>query len=491
MEQVIDVSKANRFPGFLKVLFFVEMWERFSYYGMRSLLVIFLTSHLGFEDKKAYAIYSLFAAIGYAGPVLGGFLADKLMGFRHLVLIGGIIMTLGHASLALVDFKTDMIYIGLALIAIGTGCFKGNITNLLGACYEEQATERSRGFTIFYVSVNLGGFLASVSCGYVAHLYGWEYGFSLAGIGMAIGLVTFIRCQNVLGIHGLPPKPELMRKKIFGLNIFSIIIICALCVAFLVSKILVFSESFANVLACFGILALGIFIYTITKSSAVQRKQLVALSILIAFLMFFFALEMQLGSLIALFTKRNVVDEIFGIAVPASVSQALNPLSIMIFGSLIGRYMKFNKKYTTFMFALGILTMAICFFVLYVGCLDAVDGRVEYMYLVAAVFCMGLGELCIAPVVQEQATLLAPQHLKGFIMGIVMLSLAFSNLAGIVISKFVSVASINGEVDILESLAIYRDGFMNIGLVNLGLVVLFLCLSNFVHKVITQNHEES
>jgi POT family proton-dependent oligopeptide transporter len=142
LSSVISIGKDNRevirYPQFLKLIFFVEMWERFSYYGMRALLVLFLTTHLGFSDAKAYAIYSLFAAIGYTGPVIGGIMADKLMGFRNMVLIGGIVIIIGHICMTFVGLNTFLVYLGLALIAIGTGLFKGNITNLLGSLTNEH-----------------------------------------------------------------------------------------------------------------------------------------------------------------------------------------------------------------------------------------------------------------------------------------------------------------------------------------------------------------
>lgn len=480
MGKVLTLSNTGKFPQFLKILFFIEMWERFSYYGMRALLVLFLTSHLGFEDTKAYAIYSLFAAIGYAGPVLGGFLADKLMGFRNMVMLGGIIIILGHLSMTLVQFEPELIYFGLALIAVGTGMFKGNVTNLLGSCYKDDDPERSRGFTFFYVSINLGSFIASISCSYVAHLYGWHYGFGLAGIGMIIGLITFIKLQDLLGDNGLSPRPELMTKLVFNG-----IIIGSFLLAMIVSKMLISSEFFANVLAFSGAVIFTIFAYIIFKSSKQQRRKLIALSILIVFFMCFFALEMQLGSMMNLFAKRNVINEVLGVTIPASISQAINPLSIIIFGSLFGFYMKFDKRYAASIFAFGLLTIAVCFFVLYMGCLGAnIEGKVGYLYLIVAISFMSLGELFIAPLINNQATLLAPKHLRGLVMGIVMLAAAFSNLAGILISKFMSVPSINGEIDCLESLAIYREGFLKIGMFNLGLVFLFLLFYTFVHRVI-------
>lgn len=325
-------QKADKFPRFLKILCFVEMWERFSYYGMRALLVLFLTSHLGFTDERAFTVYLLFAAVGYTLPMLGGFLADKLMGFRNMVLLGGIVTVAGHACMSLAEFKPGLLYLSLSLIAVGTGMFKGNVTNLLGSCYSKDDPERSRGFTLFYVSINIGTVLASVLCGYVAYLFGWHYGFGLAGIGMFIGLIAFLKFQSLLGDSGLSPYPELMNKRILGVKIFGIVLIGSFLLSSIIAKMLIHSELFINMLILVGITALGIFIYIIFKSSAEQRQKLVALSILVAFFLCFFALEMQLGSLINLFTERNVVGSMLGIIIPASASQAINPLSIVVLG---------------------------------------------------------------------------------------------------------------------------------------------------------------
>jgi POT family proton-dependent oligopeptide transporter len=495
--RLLDVSnidevdrEARGCPKFLTLIFFVEMWERFSYYGMRALLILFLTSHLGFNDAKAYAIYSLFAAIGYTGPVIGGFLADKLMGFRNMVLIGGIVMVMGHVCMIFIGSNTILVYLGLALIAIGTGLFKGNISNLLGSCYKDNDPNRERGFTLFYVGINLGSFSASILCGFVASHYGWDYGFGLAGIGMFIGLITFAKFQHILGSSGMSPQPKLMNKKLFlGMNLFSITIIISLFAAFLASNMLASAEFFANILSIVGLVVFGIFAYIVIKSPAIQRQNLIALSIMIFFLMCFFGLEMQLGSLINLFTARNIDNQIFGIMIPASVSQAINPMSIVLLGSLLGTCMKFNRKHSVLMLGLGLVTLVICFAVLYAGCANAdSNGRVSYLYLVVAIAFMSLGELCIAPLVTSQATMLAPKHLRGFIMGIVMLSLAFSNLAGIILSKFMSVPSVEGKVDIMESLAIYKAGFLDITFCNLGIVAIFLVCSIFLRKVLVKQN---
>lgn len=476
-------------PKFLILLFFVEMWERFSYYGMRTLLILFLTSYLGFQDAKAYSIYSLFAAVGYSYPLLGGFLADKFMGFKNMVLIGGIIMMMGHACMAFVTLKPETIYLGLSLIAVGTGLFKGNITNLLGSCYKNNETSRDKGFTVLYIGVNLGSFIASISCGYVAKIYGWDYGFGLAGIGMLIGLIVFIKFQYVLGENSKHPNDNVMHEKFFlGMSPFTFVLISSLASAFLIAKMLSYSELFANALSAIGILVFTSCGYYILKSPKEQKENFVAISIMIFFLMCFFGLEMQLGSLINLFTERNIRSEVFGFNVPASVSQAINPLSIIILGFFISLG-NGSKKHTSLMPLFGILGMTACFLVLYLGCMNPDENaKISYLYLLIGISFMSLGEILIAPIVQSQVTLLAPKNAKGIIMGILLLSLAFSNLAGIVISKFVSVDSVQGKVDYFESLTVYRDGFFKIAVFNLGIAILFLFFVPFLKKVIAKNN---
>ena len=252
---------------------------------------------------------------------------------------------------------------------------------------------------------------------------------------MFIGLVVFTKFQHILGSSGTSPKPNLINKKLFfGMNLITITIAVSFGLAFLVSKMLESAEFFANILSIVGLVVFGIFAYIVVKSPSIQRRNLIALAIMVFFLMCFFGLEMQLGSLINLFTARNIDNEIFGIIIPPSVSQAINPISIVLIGSLLGTYMTFDRKYSTLMLGLGLVTLVVCFVVLYVGCVNADNnGKVGYLYLVVAIAFMSLGELCIAPLVQSQATMLAPANLRGFIMGIVMLSLAFSNLAGVIL----------------------------------------------------------
>lgn len=478
------LESTKKYPDFLKLLFFVEMWERFSYYGMRALLVLFLTTKLGFSDANAYAVYSLFAAIGYAGPVLGGYLADKIMGFSNMIIIGGLVMTIGSSILTLSGVYPDLIYTGLGFVAIGTGFFKGNVTNLLGYCYKKDDENKSRGFTLFYVGINLGSFIASIACGYVANIYGWNYGFGLSALGMIIGLGAFIKFQYLINNqeNNNTSNPKVQR------SLFSIVFLGALALSFGAAQMLKNSILFSNIIAVVGILVFCLFGYKLSKYSKKNQENLIALSILIFFLMCFFGLEMQLGSLINLFVDRNVTKEIFGMHIPASISQGINPLSIIVLGFLMGSYIKVDKKYSAIVLFVGLLLSALCFFILYLGCVNAnSEGVVDYIYLILAIFSMSAGEICISPLVLSKATSLAPDDSKGFVMGILMLALAFSNLAGILISKFMSVPNNDyGIIDPLQSLVIYKDGFLNIGFFNLLVAIGFLFCFKFLHRILTR-----
>ena len=199
-------------PAGLFVLFFTEMWERFSYYGMRALLVLFLTAAIlgdggwGWERSEALLLYGWYTGLVYITPIIGGFIADKLTGYRNAVVIGALLMTLGHASMALEVTADPFFYIGLGLLIIGNGLFKPNISSMVGQLYKSQGKEKDAGYTIFYMGINAGAFLGILLCGYIGETVGWHYGFGLAGIFMFFGMLQFYFAQKIFGKIGLSPK---------------------------------------------------------------------------------------------------------------------------------------------------------------------------------------------------------------------------------------------------------------------------------------------
>jgi POT family proton-dependent oligopeptide transporter len=477
----------NRFPGFLVLLFFVEMWERYSYYGMRALLILFLTKKLGLDDKSAIATYSLFVSLAFAGPVIGGIIADKIMGFRNMVIAGGVVISLGHLSMSFAEINDFATYLGLGLIAVGTGLFKGNITNLLGVCYKDEDKERGRGFTLFYVGINLGSVLAVLTVAYVQHTLGWHYGFGLAGVGMLIGLSMFIIFTSVIEGKGLAPRNDL-NKLCFGLNPILFLIIGAIAVSFLASLLILNASTFFKPAAYINlfILCCSIVYVIFAAETKEQKTNLLGLIVLTIFFLLFFGGEMQLGSLFNLLADRNVDLNLFGHTLPSSLSQSINPFSIVVFGLLISNFAKFDGSETLRNFAIGLFSMTVCSFIIYLGCTTANEnGLMSVIYLIISISFMGLGEVCLAPCVSSQASLLAPKKLKGFVMGIVMLSLSCSNSAGLLVQKYMSVPSVKGEVNPLESLAIYNEGFFSLGVLYLFITVIFILIAMlFLRKII-------
>ena len=467
----------------LLLLLFIETWERFSYYGMRALLVLYLVSSLGFSDPKAYSVYALFAAIGYAIPFFAGMLADRYIGFQKIIIIGATLMCVGHFLMAATDINHYFLYFGLPFIAVGTGFFKGNVTSLLGSIYENEdhySTARDKGFSLFYVAINLGSFSASIACGYIAHKFGWHYGFGLAGVGMLIGLLAFLKYKHVLGKHGLPPidskHTDILKATIFALAML-------ICSFYMIYN----SEFFSGYFSYIGIVILAIVIKIIYDCSSLERKRIALLLILTFFLLCFFALEMQLGSLINLFTERNVNRIVFGYEIPSAIFQAVNPFTILIIGPIIAQALAFLSKQSPLpRFSLGLALNILCFVSIYIGCTEAINGKAELIYLIVGVIFMGLVELFIAPLLQSLYAYLSPQKYKGLLMGLLMLSLSYANLAAVFLGKFMSIPK-GSIADPIASMEIYKDGFFRILEFNFFLFIAFILLHPLLNKLLKQS----
>ena len=471
------------------ILCFVEMWERFGYYGMRALLVLFLVKYYGFHDAKAYLIYSLYSAICYVVPVFAGTLADKLLGYKNLIISGGTIICLGHAILAFLNYNEALFNLGLATIAIGSGFFKGNIANLLGTFYHKGSAQRDKGFTSFYIAINLGGFIAPILCGFVAEHFGWDYGFGLAGIGMLFGLLTFISFSHKLKDHGNPPKAEFKKiKKLISLFPKAFMFSFGALLVVLAFFMLQNTEIFVNILAVFGLLFLFQLFYIMYKSNSRERQILTFLTILILFFMMIFALEMQLGSLINIFTDRHIDKSVFGYELPTAVLQFLNPFTILILGFMINAYFKkLNLKFTLIRFGCGIALSGLCFLTLYYGCVSHdMNYKINIMFLILAMVFMALSELFVAPILMSMTTYIAPHKLRGFMMGFLMFSVSYSNLSGVLIAKYMSVPKDDVNINLSVSLEKYETGFLKIAILYLILVIIFMLLYKYLKKIYTR-----
>ena len=424
-------------PKGLGLLFLTEMWERFSYYGMRALLVLYLVNAQHWTAEKAATLYGNYTMLVFLTPLVGGYLADQFIGTRRSLVIGGIIIAAGHFTLAL---QGDVaFYIGLGLIIIGTGFFKANVSTQVGQIYDEGDARRDAGFTVFYVGINTGAFLGPIVCGYLAASpqWGWHYGFAAAGVGMVLGLITYVagREKYLPGI-GLPaPKPaaSATRESLPATNpMHGIGGAIAGCV-------LGFIGGGWLGLVMGGVIggALGI---AILGSHGDERRRVIAIFIVAFFIVFFWAAYEQAGSSMNLFADRNTDLTLGGLvtkAVPASWFQSANPFYILVFSPLfawiwitLGR--KGKEPSTAMKMVIGLFLLGIGFLFMVVGAKGADQGlRVSWLWLMAAYMFHTLGELCLSPIGLSYVTKIAPARFASLMMGVWFLSNAVANkLAG-------------------------------------------------------------
>lgn len=495
-------------PKGLFYLFFAELWERFSFYGMRALLMLYMVNEifkaLAEKDVAAAAVYASYGSLVYASTVIGGRISDKILGMRSSIFLGGTLMSLGHFVLAIENEVA--FFLALAFIVVGNGFFKPNISTFVGSLYKEGDKRKDSGFTIFYMGINIGGFAAPLLCGWLGESYGWHYGFGLAGIGMLAGLIFFwsgIK-KNVFGDRGLPPSKEVYEKKIIGIPQKTLIpiiaFLCAPIIAFLLASYKSIGtegsffgdQNIVNVL--FKIIGVLIFIYlaTILKSATSDERKKLFMAILITFFMtLFWGFHELSGSVITLFADRNV--NLNGI-MNASQTNSLNSLVIIGLSipiSLLWAYLskkKLNPR-TPFKFGFGLILAGISFYVLSLskGSADE-NGMVPFSYLLVMYFIISIGELFMSPVGLSKITDLSPKRIVAFMMGIWFLSSAYAFQIVGFISEQLAVKSTDANIGGLQTLSIYTNGFDLISKYAIGAGLVVLIFSPLMKKLMGNIH---
>jgi len=444
-------------PRGLATLFFTEMWERFSYYGMRAILVLFMVDAinrggLGLDDRTATAIYGLYTMFVYLLALPGGWLADKFFGLRNAIWYGGIIITAGHFSMAIPGNTT--FYLGLVLIVIGTGLLKPNISSIVGGLYgDDEQARRDAGFSIFYMGINIGAFLAPLITGYLGEGISWHYGFGAAGVGMLFGLVQYKVTEKYLGDIGLEPErtgtPEMQEKLFKNIKIGLWIIGIALIAAFVavsrgwmvINPVAIADASgfviFLLVLAYFA------YVYIVEDLTTEEQKKIGVIAALFIFSAIFWSGFEQAGSSLNLFAERYTDRDIFGWLMPASWLQSVNAFFIITLAPVFGwLWVWLAKKHlepsTPVKFALGLIFLGIGFLVMMFASYYVVGGnQVLPTWLIMTYLFHTTGELCLSPVGLSAVTKLSPKKLVGQMMGIWFMSIAFGNLiAGRIAGQF-------------------------------------------------------
>lgn len=513
-------------PKGLFFLFFAELWERFSFYGMRALLTLYLVkqvfSELGKEDadEKAIGIYAAYGALVYATPLIGGMFADKIIGYRKSIMLGAILMALGHFVMA---FESQFfLFTALGLLIVGNGFFKPNISSLVGSLYKQGDARRDAGFTIFYLGINLGAFLAPLACGYLGETYGWHYGFGLAGIGMVAGLFTFWggARNGVFGNRGLQPK-EYQTKKFAGLNIewfvylfaFALVPISALLVANNDIKFGSFDIMSLLLLAVLAVAMIVVAFIFFTAESNIQRGRIAVILFITLLLTVFWAFFEQAGSSLTLFAERNVNLTFLN----ASQTNSINPGYIMIFAipfSIMWAWLSARRLNppTPVKYAMGIAQLGLGFlvFALSAHAMDA-TGKVPIMYLMFGYLLITTGELFVSPIGLSKVTELSPKKSVAFFMGVFFLSSAFAHYIAGAIAKLTSGGSgdgpgdmwvgiiekvtgfaggvaPDGSIEAVSSLATYTGVFTQIAVISLIVAFFTLLVSPIVKKLMGGIH---
>jgi POT family proton-dependent oligopeptide transporter len=411
---------------------------------MRALLILFMVATveqggLGFNVAKSGAIYGLYTAMVYLMGVPGGWVADRILGQRHAVLYGGIIIALGHFSMAIPGLPT--FYFGLALIVIGTGLLKPSISTMVGQLYRENDHRRDAGFSIFYMGINIGAFISPLVCGYVGQTINWHWGFGLAGIGMTLGLIQYVLGGKFLGEAGLYPVPSenpaaqkrtLVLGIVGGTAAFGVLALLSVT-----GVIQLTAEGIANAVGILLIvLSVGVFGWLLGAGdwTPVEKKRFLAIAVLfLASALFWSAFE-QAGSTLNLFAERNTDKHLFGYAYPSSWFQAINSLFIIAVAPMLAwLWVRLGSKdpSSPAKFSLGLIFVGLGFVVMVVAGIRASSGvQVSSVWLWITYFLHTVGELCLSPVGLSAFTKLAPARVAGFMMGVWFLSTSIGDYIG-------------------------------------------------------------
>ncbi len=483
-------------PKALYVLFMAEMWERFCYYGMRALLTLYLIKSLMMEDSAAFAIYGAYTALVYAAPVLGGKLADSLLGYKNAVILGGILMAIGEFMI--LGGTESWLYLGMGTIIVGNGYFKANISSIVGRLYDDDDPRKDSGFTIFYIGINIGALLATTVCAEVGIKYGYHYGFALAGIGMLLGILFFILGGKEINEHSQPPNPERLYAKDFGpFNRFHLTIFGSLLIIPILYFLIMYNQVVGILLAVVAVYVIFTLLSTAFSGDNVLRDRIIVLIILMFFNIVFWACFEQAGTSLTLFAERNIDRDIFGWEMGSATTQFFNPFFILIFGSIFSvmwvklSQMKKNPSIPA-KFGLGIMQLGLGYLVVLVGNMFVSPEYLLPLWTIAFLYLLHTtGELFLSPIGLSMVTKLAPKTMTGTVMGAWFLSFAGSNyLAGILAQATGSGEEHGATQKMIEeamspanTLATYVDVYGNIGFITVGIGLLLVIISPMLNKL--------
>jgi proton-dependent oligopeptide transporter, POT family len=478
-------SFKGKYPKQLWYLFFSEMWERFSFYGMRGMLTYFMVQQLLMKEDVANLQYGATQAFVYAFTFIGGLFADKILGFRKSLFWGGLLMITGSCILAFNPH--NFFFLGISFTIIGTGFFKPNISTMVGSLYKNGDARTDAGFSLFYSGINIGALLGGYACIAIGKNYSWNLAFGLAAIVMTISLITFIFTRNTLGPIGLPPLIKNKNNQWYEYAVY----VGSLCIVPVIMVMVSKTEYTDWFMYTIGPCTLIYLFYEMTKYSVQERKKLLAALVFILFSILFWAFFEQSGGSLSLFAASNLSDSLLGIKVdPNGVNNAANSFFVILFAPILGLiWIALNKKRiepnTVIKFGLGFLFLSISFYAFYATkFFSNAQGVTSLDVFTLAYFVITFGELCLSPIGLSIMTKLSPRPLQGVMMGMWFLASAYGQYVAGILGAGMSLVSNNATLS--EKLIAYTDGYKQLAFYALIAGVVLIIISPFVRKLMQE-----
>ncbi len=466
-------------PKAFYLIFSIELWERFGFYGLQAIMAVYLVKQLGLSESDSITLFSSFSALVYGLVAIGGWLGDKVLGTKRVIVLGVLVLALGYALVAFSGHNVSIVYVGMATIAVGSGLFKANPSSLLSTCYDKDDPRLDGAFTMFYMSINIGSLFSMMLTPWLAAKYGYSVAFSLCVIGLIITLFNFLFCKRMVRDYGSKPDFAPLQVGKLLMTLVGVVVLIALADWMLHHQVIA-----RLVLA---VIALGILLVFAKEAFALQgaarRKMIVAFLLMVEAILFF-VLYMQMPTSLNFFAIRNVEHTIFGITFAPEQFQALNPFWIMLASPLLAAlYNKLGDKLPMpHKFAFGMVLCSAAFLVLPMGAKFASDaGIVSVNWLILSYALQSIGELMISGLGLAMVAQLVPQRLMGFIMGSWFLTTAG---AAVIAGKVANLMAVPENVnDPLVSLATYSRVFQEIGIVTAVIALLMLITAPLLNRM--------
>ncbi|BCQ34804.1 MULTISPECIES: dipeptide/tripeptide permease DtpA [Erwinia] len=476
-----EVASLNAFkqPRSFYLIFSIELWERFGYYGLQGIMAVYLVKMLGMSEAQSITLFASFSALVYGLVAVGGWLGDKVLGTKRVIVLGTLVLALGYALVAWSGHDISLVYIGMATIAVGNGLFKANPSSLLSTCYEKDDPRLDGAFTMYYMAINIGSFFSMLATPWLAAEFGWSTAFALSFVGMLITLVNFMFFRKWVKNHGSKAdfSPLDIRKLL--MTLVGIVVMITL------ATWLLHNQGIARLVL--GVIAVGIVLVFAKETFALKghaRRKMIVAFVLMVQAIVFFVLYMQMPTSLNFFAIRNVEHSILGITFQPEQFQALNPFWIMVFSPLLAAiYNKMGDRLPMpHKFALGMVLCSAAFLVLPLGASLANElGIVSVNWLILSYALQSVGELMISGLGLAMVAQLVPQRLMGFIMGSWFLTTAG---AAMVAGKVANLMAVPENItDPLLSLHVYGDVFLKIGIVTGVIAVLMMFTAPLLNRM--------